>query len=77
MSDKERRKLTDSERIAAVLSSQGRAPRLAAHFSDDQRKRLAALSDEYGTISKETPTRFMAILRELIDQKASVKGLEA
>lgn len=77
MSEKKRKKFDEKGRAMRVLASQGRAVQLVEHFSDSQRKRLAALCDEYGTVQPGAPEKFQTILRELIDvQKAAVKGLE-
>ena len=75
--EKKKRVLTESERVARVFVSQGRASRLAKHVPKKYHARLSALCDQYGTVLPAVATEFPKILRELIDeQKAAVDGLE-
>jgi hypothetical protein len=72
-----RKKLDERGRAMRVLASQGRAPGMVDSLPEPYIKRLAALSDDYGTVQPAAPAEFQKILRELIDEhKAAVKGLE-
>lgn len=76
---KQNRKTYDEKgRAARVIASQGGAPGTVDQLPEKYIKRLAALSDERGVVSKEAPEKFNKIRRELIDEhKATLEGLEA
>lgn len=75
---KAKRKTYDEKgRAARVIISQGGAAGTVSQLPDKYIKRLAALADEHGVVSKEAPEKFNKIRRELIDEhKATLEGLE-
>ncbi len=74
----EKSPLTEAQRLVRVITSQGRAPRLAEHLPDAVREQLLALCDEQGMVSPTARVEFPKILREWSDaNKATVEETEA